>query len=1103
MKLLNLQSMQGRSVLAAVIFSALVTSAAWIAQSRVNQAEQQGFQNNSIQQVIDPLFSHLRIKFTKSMAYLQEFLLLPVPETREKTLGLLQEILDHKGLARLHQSKRIDDYPVTKNHLEDIKVDLGLLIKEVTNLMDVRVDVNRLYPATDTNVSGLLPANNKFRTNASLAINEATDGGGMTGNRKVYQLFVDVRDAWRSMTGAYRLYVSNRSGLFGDPLSGMRIQKINITTYADTIQQMLDMLTTMDNAGELEFQQSDALVYMKEAYQEWFVHYSKTIPIYESDQWRTDIALLRNSIQPLTDKIRGHFTAIEKDIGQATMSELSSVSAIARSLSESIWIIVTISIIAIAAGLIAIEFSLRRPVTRVVQALKEFSRADTEDIDQTSETFVDSNTEEARELIAAFREMKSQVNSRQTRLHTILENAAEAMVTANELGIIESFNVAAEKLFGYQSEEVIGNNIDLLMTPDTGKQHHQFLQRYISKGMPNVIDRERELTAKHKDGSVLQISLKISEMRLEGRRLFNALMVDISERKQMLELIQSRQKYLETILDNAAEGILTFNEDGIIKSCNRAAENLFGYRSQEIVNQNLSEIIPPDGRDQRDDYVEHFIRTKVQSLLGHEGEVLGRTQNGRRFPMAIKISRIMLDNDPLYIGLISDISERKAILENLRKMAEYDGLTGLHNRSYFQEELEQAVDRAKHGKHFSANLLYIDLDNFKYVNDTMGHAAGDQLLVEVASMLNKRVRKADIVARFGGDEFTVLLYDSDPQAAYAIAESFRQSMDEYRFMYRGTSVDIGCTIGVASVDASCRNGEYAVSRADLACNIAKRAGRNRVRVYSPEDDASVAELSVDMGWSAMIKEALEHDKFVLFAQPIVSTSNMNTNSYEILLRMIDGNGDQIMPAGFIPSAERFGLMESIDRWVIKNSIEALAKYRHYNPDLRFTINLSGQTLTDISTCDLIQACVEQAGVDFSNITFEVTETTAIADMSTAEVFLSRLQSLGCKTALDDFGTGMSSFAYLKDLPIDVVKIDGRFVQKLAENPVDQAMVKAMCEIAHALDKKVVAEFVENEASLLLLKNYNVDYAQGYHLGRPSSLESLFDFSESNVVNINQ
>jgi EAL domain-containing protein (putative c-di-GMP-specific phosphodiesterase class I) len=314
-------------------------------------------------------------------------------------------------------------------------------------------------------------------------------------------------------------------------------------------------------------------------------------------------------------------------------------------------------------------------------------------------------------------------------------------------------------------------------------------------------------------------------------------------------------------------------------------------------------------------------------------------------------------------------------------------------------------------------------------------------------------------------------------------------------------VDIGCTIGVATIDADCRNGEFAISRADLACNMAKRAGRNRVRVYSPEDDASVAALSVDMGWSAQIKQALEDDGFLLCAQPIVRTSDLEIQSYEILLRMIDINGDQIMPAGFIPSAERFGLMENIDRWVIKNSIAALGKYQHAYPGLKFTINLSGQTLADISTCDLIQDCVEQAGIDFSSITFEVTETTAIADMAIAEVFLSRLQSLGCITALDDFGTGMSSFAYLKDLPIDVVKIDGRFVQRIAENPVDQAMVKAMGEIAHSLDKKVVAEFVETEASLSLLQKYNIDYAQGYLFGRPKPIESLFAYKITNVFNI--
>ena len=1100
MNIFNLHSMLGRSLLAAFIFVITVISAAWLAQSRVNQAEQQGFQNTSIQQTAGPLFYNLEIKFTKSLAYLQEFMLLPEPKIREKTLGFLQEIINDKGLARLRRSEFIDGYPATKQHLDGFIKDMETLKTEVANLMDVRVNVERLYPATEIMSSGMLPENIRFRTNTMLAMNEATDGAGITGKRKVYQLFVDVRDLWASMIGAYRLYVANRSGLYGNPERGMEIQKQNITIYGETISEMIDALSEMDAAGELEFQQSDSLVYMKEAFTNWMGHYQRALKIYESNNWRTDILLLRNKIQPLTTRIRNHFVGIDKDVGRATVTKLTNVSAVAKSLSESIWIIVGATIAAIGGVLIAFELGLRRPVTRVTHALKEFAHSgDGENQQNNSNSFFGNNTEEAKELIDAFRDMKSQVNSRQTRLRAILDNAAEAIITTDENGIIESFNVAAEKLFGYQTEEVIGKNISILMRPETGEKHDTYMQSYISTGTPDVIGEERELPALHKNGSELQVSLKISEMRLEGRRLFSALIADISERKQMLNMIQSRQEYLETILDNAAEGIITFDENGLIKSCNRAAENLFGYRSAEIVGQNLSVLIPPEGRDQRDDYLEHFMRNKVQALLGHEGEVQGRTQNGRKIPMALKVSRIFLENEPLYIGLIADISERKAILENLRQMAEYDGLTGLHNRSYFQEELERVVERARRGQSFIANLLYIDLDNFKYVNDTMGHAAGDHLLIEVAGILNKRVRKGDMVARYGGDEFAVLLYDSDAQTAFTVAESFRKHMVDYRFMYQGKVVDIGCTVGVATIEATCLNGEMAISRADLACNIAKRAGRNRVRAYSPGDDASVAALSIDMGWSTQIKEALESDNFILCAQPIVSTHDLQVNTYEILLRMIDSDGDQIMPAGFIPSAERFGLMGDIDHWVIESSIRELAKYQRGYPDLRFTINLSGHTLTDITNCDFIQSCIKRAGIDCSSITFEVTETTAIADLATASEFLSRLKSLGCKTALDDFGTGMSSFAYLKDLPIDIVKIDGLFVQNLADNPVDQAMVKAMGEIAHALGKEVVAEFVENEASLNLLQEYKIDFAQGYLLGRPVQIETLFATKKSSVV----
>jgi EAL domain-containing protein (putative c-di-GMP-specific phosphodiesterase class I) len=330
-----------------------------------------------------------------------------------------------------------------------------------------------------------------------------------------------------------------------------------------------------------------------------------------------------------------------------------------------------------------------------------------------------------------------------------------------------------------------------------------------------------------------------------------------------------------------------------------------------------------------------------------------------------------------------------------------------------------------------------------------------------------------------------LLFNTRAEQAHNAAESFRKALADYPFKQGAEQVDIGCSIGVAMITEDTHSAGEVLSRADIACHLAKRGGRNRVHLFNPTDEADVTAMSVDMGWSRRIKEAIDTGRFVLACQPIVATHSGEIESYEVLIRMLDEQNGLIMPGAFLPSAERFGLAVEIDKWVIVNAIETLAEQRMHTPRLRYSLNLSGQTFSDMSVCDLIQETLRRSDLDPAALTFEVTETVAIADMSLAEVFLSKLRQIGCKTALDDFGSGMSSFAYLRDLPVDYVKIDGRFVKNMATNSVDQAMVKAMNEIAHALGKQTIAEFVEDAITMKLLQGLGIDYAQGYHLGRPN------------------
>lgn len=497
--------------------------------------------------------------------------------------------------------------------------------------------------------------------------------------------------------------------------------------------------------------------------------------------------------------------------------------------------------------------------------------------------------------------------------------------------------------------------------------------------------------------------------------------------------------------------------------------------------------MPSPVREEHDDYIRRYIETGEQRILSSELNVTAQRRDGSLFPVSIKVSEMHLDGRRYFTAIMADISERKAMMDRLRFLAEHDALTGLHNRQFFSEELERVVQRALRQTCAPFALLYVDLDNFKFVNDSLGHLAGDQVLVEIAGMLEKRSRKTDLLARLGGDEFAVLLYGVNPIQAQQVAENYRLALADYVFRHQGRVVDVGCSIGVAVFDSRIRTREELMVRADIACHMAKRAGRNAVHVYAAEDRANLDVALADMGWTRRIKQALEHNGFLVAIQPIVSIRRKQVSGYELLLRMRGENGEIIAPSSFITAAERFGLISSIDRWVVRRALALLAG-QHIEPGMRLSINLSAVSIGDNELLELIGREIRQRGIEAHRLTFELTETAAMNDLAAAIDFLARLQALGCATALDDFGVGYSSFAYLKDLPVDYVKIDGSFVRDIVSDGVQLAMVKSMNEIARAMGKQTVAEFVENEDVLRMLGEIGVDYAQGYFTGRPRLLD---------------
>lgn len=427
------------------------------------------------------------------------------------------------------------------------------------------------------------------------------------------------------------------------------------------------------------------------------------------------------------------------------------------------------------------------------------------------------------------------------------------------------------------------------------------------------------------------------------------------------------------------------------------------------------------------------------------------------------------------------LKQRDAIL---RRLAEHDSLTGLVNRRHFSQLLEAEIVRVR-TERISSALLFVDLDRFKYVNDMLGHAGGDRLLSQVAELLKSHMRDTDVVARFGGDEFTVLVRNVTRAGAIGVAKLINDLMRDFYFVDQQQTFNVYCSIGIAMIAAKCASAEEVLLQADTACYEAKSGGRNRYQVYEADQEEAHNAIK-DISWSTLIKQALKEDRFDLVYQPIVSIHGKDHEFYEVLLRLQDGQGVRISPTQFLSVAERFGLLAELDRWVIRHALAALAGYRREGRDVVFAINLSGQAFEDPTVVNLIEETIRLHQLPPQAVVFEITEQIAVRYMEKARRLMQRLTDIGCRFSLDDFGVGFSSFSYLKHFPVTYIKIDGSFVENLAQEATDQAMVRSIAQIAKALGKKVIAEFVQDDTTIELLKQFNVDYVQGRHLGMPAS-----------------
>jgi diguanylate cyclase (GGDEF)-like protein/PAS domain S-box-containing protein len=606
------------------------------------------------------------------------------------------------------------------------------------------------------------------------------------------------------------------------------------------------------------------------------------------------------------------------------------------------------------------------------------------------------------------------------------------------------------------------------------RMHHQSGEwRWMSSRAKAVLDRNGRL------------------LRLLGAE------VDITERKLYEEALFRQKESAQITLQSIGDGVITTDAKGVVEYVNPVAEELTGWKLDDASGHPIDEV-----------------------FRGFHEETCEPLEN----PLAVSIRRdraiksvrptllIRRDGNELYIestaspirdgkGVVTggvlvfhDVSESRELNRRLSYHASHDILTGLVNRREFESRLERALKSAK-ARETAYALLYLDLDQFKIVNDSCGHSAGDTLLHQLGNLLKAKIRWRDTLARLGGDEFGVLLESCNLDEALQTAEQLRAAIGDYKFMWDDRAFRLGVSIGVVPITADNEDVAALLSAADSACAAAKEAGRNRIHSFQ-ENDIDLMRRRREMQWAARINNALEENRFELYRQTIMPLQADEEGAhYEILLRMRDEHGGVISPGLFIGAAERYNLTPSIDRWVIRQAFRWLVSEADERERLMLcSINLSGQSLGDEKFLPFVIDQFQMSGLDATKICFEITEHAAVASYSQAVRFINALKELGCKFALDDFGEGMSSFGYLKHLPVDFLKIEGGFVKEMLHDPIDREMVRSINEIGHLTGKQTIAEFAENEEIITMLRGIGVDYAQGYGVSEPQRVTSAVAYS---------
>jgi diguanylate cyclase (GGDEF)-like protein/PAS domain S-box-containing protein len=746
-------------------------------------------------------------------------------------------------------------------------------------------------------------------------------------------------------------------------------------------------------------------------------------------------------------------------------------------------------------------------LTRNLKALAEAARR--VGAGHYDETLAIARKDEVGMTAEAFNKMVRDIAQRTRQIHEseaslrlLMDSTAEAIVGANNDSICIFVNQACVNILGFDSaDQIIGKDFHTLAHhhhPD-GREYPASECRIRHGAKANDSFYTDEETYIRADGTFFPVEVRTHLIAHNGERTGIVMtFTDITERKQAQANIERLNKELSLLLESTGEGI--FGVDTALKCTfvNQAATRLLGYSMPELLRQDMYKLAHYANEDgvpmRREDTLISRCMRENRSLLSDD-EILW-TRAGVSFPAQYSASPITENGKAIgAVVVFRNIAEARAMARHMDYLATHDSLTDLYNRREFELRLKNLLEETEieNSEHI---LCYMDLDQFKVVNDTCGHVAGDELLRQLSSVISTKIRKHDTLARLGGDEFGLLLSYCDIHSALKIIDEIRHEVNDFRFIWEDKIFSIGISVGITVIDSRTGKVGTAFSEADAACYIAKDNGRNRVHVYEKDNTGNSYPIG-EMQWVSVITGALDKNTFSLHYQPIIPIDTAGRHEaefsthFEILLRLQDTQGVYYPPGAFIPAAERYSLMGKVDSWVVGNTFGWLAAHPDALEKIELcSINLSASSLTDKAFLNKLSAQLDEWDIPGEKICFEVTETAAVSNLTQAVHFIKTLKQYGCKFALDDFGSGMSSFAYLKNLPVDFLKIDGYFVRDIISDRIDAAMVEAVIKVGQVMGIKTIAEFVENDEILHKLQSIGIDYVQGYGIAKPMSLDGL-------------